>query len=676
VFIPQRDAYNPGEFEFGSTRESSDFKVWTYAYDVSGLSNVTLKYRVDTDGENPLASTQNETFAGGGEVGNWISLPMTARALTSPGNILAPTVRADEYSSLISGITNKLLDYYVEATDARGNITRTDIQHVWVGAGTGSPQPNPGGFTMDGVLDTAAAQIAANGGMQIYFARKGSKIYLATQDAGEGNDHFIYLARNPGAMVNANWAKSGQVAQWDAYLADENGNDYEGWFDTAGATEAATGPNGGMLEGTLDLVGEYGFIPSQIYLAVGAFINPDGGALVWQVPASVDGNASINPSEYALLQLGQGWNGASNLNWHTAANWFDGAIPNTAGAHARLLGYVETPTAISTASSITVGQITFESAIPYTLGGAGSITFDATTAAAINVNQGSHILNVPTNFADPTTVITAAGAKITLNGGMSLLNGSTLTIAGAGTTEINGAVNSSAGSAVRVSSGTLRTTSDLNGAALQVNGGLAMLDSSQHLSSLAVNPGAQAILMDAAAGRVIRTASLAVGGQLEITDNAIIVDYSGAAPIEAVRAALSSGYNSGAWNGIGITSAFAAVIPNRAVGYALASEIGAPAEFLGETIDSTTLLLRFTVAGDADLNGTVNLDDFTRLAASFGGAGSWAGGDFNYDNMVSLDDFTLLAASFGESLPPARAAVPEPAAAVVGVAVAILFRRR
>jgi len=682
VFIPQRDAYNPGEYEFGSTRESSDFKVWTYAYDVSGLSSVTLKYRVDVDGDNSLASIQNETYAGGAEVGSWISLPMTVRSLTSPGNILAPTVRADEYSAMIAGITNKLLDYYVEATDTKGNLTRTDIQHVWVGAGTGAPQPNPGGFVMDGVLDAGATQIAANGGMQIHYARKGGKIYLATQDAGEGNDHFIYLARNPGAMVNANWAKSGQVAQWDAYLADENSNDWEGWFDTTGATEAGTGPNGGVLEGTLDLLGEFGFIPAQIYLAVGAFANPDGGAMVYQVPASLDGNANLNANEFALLQLGQGWNGAAGNNWGTAANWFDGAIPNATGAHARLLGYIETPTIISTATAVTVGQITFDSAISYTIGGAGSVTFDVSGGnAAINVNQGAHVINILTTLSNHTTASTALGTKLTLNGGLVIANGSMLTIAGAGTTEINGEVLSSPSSIVRVNGGALRTTADLRGAGLQVNGGVGMLDASQHLSSISVAPGGQVVLMDAAEPRVIRAESIVINGHLELTDNALVIDYSGASPIVAVRDAIASGFNSGSWNGIGITSAFAAVTPNRALGFAEASEVGLPASFLGEEVDATSLLVRFTISGDADLSGDVNLDDFTRLAAGFGTNAAWAAGDFNYDGVVSLNDFTILASSFGESLPAARTAtsaapVPEPSITVILPAMALVSSRR
>ena len=38
------------------------------------------------------------------------------------------------------GFRGKLLDYYIEATDARGNVSKSDIQHVFVeddGQGTG-----------------------------------------------------------------------------------------------------------------------------------------------------------------------------------------------------------------------------------------------------------------------------------------------------------------------------------------------------------------------------------------------------------------------------------------------------------------------------------------------------------------------------------------------------------
>jgi hypothetical protein len=304
---------------------------------------------------------------------------------------------------MITGLEDKLVDYYVEAIDSRGNITRSDIQHVWVGSGTTTPggvveiTPNPavagqtvaltydpaGGplagasqvylhygfndwqtvaqdilmswnaadaiwnvnvpvaasasqldivfnngaglwhnnngqdwhfnvmgtqgpaFVMDGVRDSVAQSVTANGTRHLYAAISGDTLYVASEDAGEGNDVFIYLADTPGPLVAANWAKAGQIAQWDAVLADENDNDYEAWADAVGATQAATGANGGVLEGTINLAQEFGALPNQIYLAVGVYASANGGALITgqQVPASVDGNGNLNGVEYFLLQL-------------------------------------------------------------------------------------------------------------------------------------------------------------------------------------------------------------------------------------------------------------------------------------------------------------------------------------------------------------------------------------
>jgi hypothetical protein len=166
--------------------------------------------------------------------------------------------------------------------------------------GGGGPE-----FEMDGALDAAAQQIATNGGVHLWAALQGNVLYVATEDAGEGNDHFIYLALTPGPLQPANWAKAGQIAAWGAYLADENSNDYESWFDATGSREASTGANGGVLEGTLHLAEEFGALPAEIWLAVGVYASADGGALVpsKQVPASINGNGNIDAAEYILVDL-------------------------------------------------------------------------------------------------------------------------------------------------------------------------------------------------------------------------------------------------------------------------------------------------------------------------------------------------------------------------------------
>ena len=158
MFRPQRFPYNPGGYTFGwfnttpkdgsyRKKMGSDFYVWTHVYDVSGIpdGNVKLFVREDKDGFNPVGSIQNETFAGGDEVGEWIEIPMTKRVLPSTTEELnaladngqinyefAPAAVADYYFAKVDCFRGKLVDYYVEATDSKNNTARSDIQHVWV----------------------------------------------------------------------------------------------------------------------------------------------------------------------------------------------------------------------------------------------------------------------------------------------------------------------------------------------------------------------------------------------------------------------------------------------------------------------------------------------------------------------------------------------------------------
>lgn len=156
IWLPQQLPHNPGEVGFGAlwgysyTPHDRDFHVWTFVYDVSGLASVNWVYRIDGDGENPLASHQNETFAGGGEVGAWVSLPMNARSFPT-GNVYndpnidffeLPQYIADEYwihvtEPEIVDEGGVLIDYYVEAVDNMGQVKRSPIQHTWIGTGGG-----------------------------------------------------------------------------------------------------------------------------------------------------------------------------------------------------------------------------------------------------------------------------------------------------------------------------------------------------------------------------------------------------------------------------------------------------------------------------------------------------------------------------------------------------------
>ena len=81
-------------------------------------------------------------------------------------------------------------------------------------------------------------------------------------------------------------------------------------------------------------------------------------------------------------------------------------------------------------------------------------------------------------------------------------------------------------------------------------------------------------------------------------------------------------------------------------------------------------------AGDANLDGVVNISDFASLAAHFNSVAIWTSGDFTGDGVTNISDFALLAANFGTSSPAVRSSVPEPAMdSVLGICVSVLLGR-
>ena len=140
IFPPQRTPYNPGGRMWDEAEPlASDFDVWTFVDDVSGVDHATLYWRKDNDGNWPISSTENETFAGGSGVGAWQAVPMTADwwpTVQGP-QVPTPSERAQRYMGTVAGQTNCLIDYFVEAVDSNNNTNRSNIIHVWIGEQSG-----------------------------------------------------------------------------------------------------------------------------------------------------------------------------------------------------------------------------------------------------------------------------------------------------------------------------------------------------------------------------------------------------------------------------------------------------------------------------------------------------------------------------------------------------------
>ena len=243
-------------------------------------------------------------------MGTWQVLPMDHRDFPK-GNFFSdpsidfwvlPDYIADEYYLQVAGISEKLIDYYVESEDSLGNIKRSPIQHVWVGPSSGSPS-----HVIDGSLDTTATLVASGGSLNLYADWDGEYLYLAVEGVGQtsGWDHFIIVGEDLATPVASPWAKAGTVADRILYLGNEDSNNWCGWFDHAETvlstdTDCASSSH---LEGIVNLEAYLGSpLPDEVYLAVGAYSSPDGGVLLDQAPSG-NGNGNIEPAEYVPFPL-------------------------------------------------------------------------------------------------------------------------------------------------------------------------------------------------------------------------------------------------------------------------------------------------------------------------------------------------------------------------------------
>jgi hypothetical protein len=235
-----------------------------------------------------------------------------------------------------------------------------------------------------------------------------------------------------------------------------------------------------------------------------------------------------------------------------------------------------------------------------------------------------------------------------------------ITAGGIGTVDLSGA-NGYAGTTSVSSGSTLISavtgalpsgTHVTNNGALVVNGN-ATLGSLNGTGTLVLSPASGATTVKLANSSGLATMGgliIAPNAALDITNNHFILSYlpGTQATVDAsVRSYIISGRAGGTWTGTtGINSSVAALPANShyAIGYA----DGADGKVAG--LSSGQIEVKYTLLGDADLDGAVTGSDFTALVGNLGKSGRvWDQGDFDYDGSVTGSDFTALVGNLGKS---------------------------
>lgn len=215
-----------------------------------------------------------------------------------------------------------------------------------------------------------------------------------------------------------------------------------------------------------------------------------------------------------------------------------------------------------------------------------------------------------------------------------------------------------------------------SGVTLGADGAGTLRMKTLHAPNAVITNGTLQIIPSGAAANVsiVNSLSISSGGRLDLTNNDLIINWSGTNPTSTIRSYLASAYDHGQWDLSGIgTSSVSGAIPITTLGYADNSLLG-DTTFDKQTVSANSVLVKYTYVGDANLDGVVNAADLAMMSAS---GTSWMQGDFNYDGKVNADDYALFMlglAAQGSAINPA----PEPAGVVMIGAIAVfgLLRRR
>ena len=285
-------------------------------------------------------------------------------------------------------------------------------------------------------------------------------------------------------------------------------------------------------------------------------------------------------------------------------------------------------------------------------GGTAIISADLNMGSAtgtLTLNSGS-LLDTGTFTSARPIALTGTTATIDVSGGQTLA----LTGAFSGTGDLDKGTNT----------GTLQLAQS-NGASISgnvnVNGGMVIFGASSTGATNPLNVGGSLIIQSGAKFAVLSggavtsgvtntifNLALFGGGQADLANSGLITSTL----FPTVRQYLINGYNNGAWNGTGgIDSINAAT--NTSHQTALGYTTGTSSVGQGLHLGLNQTLVKYTLYGDANLDGTVDINDLNIVLSNLlsGNPATWDTGDFFYAGQTDISDLNAVLSNFFDSAP-------------------------
>ncbi len=373
---------------------------------------------------------------------------------------------------------------------------------------------------------------------------------------------------------------------------------------------------------------------------------------------------SANPATSAAAAQNLNPTGPRSLQFVTDIPTSNGATPGRADVSSNF-NWGNNTTLVVDSGTQTGGVLTFARSTVNP--GGSTVTLGSNDTLQINngstVALGGTIDALSNGSGNFVNVVDNSGGLLHVTAGTKNIG----TLSGSGNTSIDAATTLVVNEATSTATGNFTGSGSLT----KVNSGV-LTAASVNTGDLTVTGGGVKIAANGTSTGTshVTTLNLSPSTTRDLTNNKLIVSggtlglgsWNGTA-YTGITGLVASGRNGGAWNGSGIiTSQSSAISPHFLTTLAVASNANlGKTTFGGQAVTSSDTLVMYTYAGDANLDGKIDADDYFQIDSNYNKAPStlnYYKGDFNYDGKINGDDYFIIDSNFVAQTTPFPAAAP------------------